>query len=64
MDLLSMRWRHTLFAHWPVDPELVEPRLPDRLSAATHDGRAWLGVVSFDMTDIRPRGSPVTRQSE
>ncbi|ELZ93632.1 YqjF family protein [Haloferax sulfurifontis] len=59
MDLLSMRWRHTLFAHWPVAPELVEPRLPDRLTVATRDGRAWLGVVSFDMTDIRPRGSPI-----
>lgn len=59
MDLLSMRWRHTLFAHWPVDPAIVQARLPDRLSVATYDGRAWLGVVSFDMVDIRPRGSPV-----
>ncbi|WP_411968188.1 YqjF family protein [Haloferax sp. YSSS75] len=59
MDLLSMRWRHTLFAHWPVDPDVVQAHLPDRLTVATYDGRAWLGVVSFDMVDIRPRGSPV-----
>lgn len=59
MDLLSMRWRHTLFAHWPVDPDVVQAHLPDRLTVATCDGTAWLGVVSFDMVDIRPRGSPV-----
>ncbi|ELZ85544.1 hypothetical protein C453_07003 [Haloferax elongans ATCC BAA-1513] len=59
MDLLSMRWRHTLFLHWPVDPAVVESHLPDQLSVATADGRAWLGVVSFDMGEIRPRGSPL-----
>ncbi|KAB1191985.1 DUF2071 domain-containing protein [Haloferax sp. MBLA0076] len=59
MDLLSMRWRDTLFAHWPVDPELVQSHLPEHLSVATYDGDAWLGVVSFDMVDIRPRGSPL-----
>ncbi|AFK18674.1 DUF2071 domain-containing protein [Haloferax mediterranei ATCC 33500] len=59
MDLLSMRWRHTLFAHWPVDPEVVQAHLPDKLSVATYDGTAWLGVVSFDMVDIRPRRSPI-----
>lgn len=59
MDLLSMRWRHTLFAHWPVAPGVVEAHLPDQLSVATYDGKAWLGVVSFDMEDIRPRGAPL-----
>ncbi|ELZ91617.1 hypothetical protein C440_14924 [Haloferax mucosum ATCC BAA-1512] len=59
MDLLSMRWRHTLFAHWPVAPAVVDAHLPDQLSVATADGSAWLGVVSFDMVDIRPRRSPI-----
>ncbi len=54
-----MRWRDALFAHWAVDPETVAARLPDPLSVATYDGDAYLGVVPFDMTDIRPRGSPV-----
>lgn len=58
-DLLTMTWRDALFAHWPVAPELVAARLPDGLDVATYDGQAWLGVVGFDMTDIRPRGSPV-----
>jgi hypothetical protein len=54
-----MRWRDALFAHWAVDPAVVERQLPDGLSVATHRGDAYLGVVPFEMTSIRPRGSPV-----
>jgi hypothetical protein len=57
--LLEMTWRNTLFAHWPVDPAVVAERLPDGLTVDTHDGRAYLGVVPFEMADLRPRGSPV-----
>jgi hypothetical protein len=56
--VLSMRWRDGLFAHWPVEPSVVAPTLPDALSVRTYDGRAWLGVVPFEMTDIRPAGAP------
>jgi hypothetical protein len=57
--LLEMTWRHTLFAHWPVEPAVVAERLPDGLAVDTYDGRAYLGVVPFEMADLRPRGSPV-----
>jgi len=56
---LEMTWRDGLFAHWAVDPATVAATLPDRLSVATHDGDAYLGVVPFVMADIRPRGLPV-----
>ena len=56
---LEMTWRDGLFCHWPVDPAVVDETLPDRLSVATHDGDAYLGVVAFVMDGIRPRGSPV-----
>ncbi len=58
MSLLSMTWRDVLFAHWGVDPGLVQPRLPDGIDVDTHDGRAWLGVVAFVMEDIRPSALP------
>ncbi|WP_254544281.1 YqjF family protein [Halomarina pelagica] len=58
MSVLTMRWRDTLFAHWPVAPEVVAERLPDALSLDTYDGRAWLGVVGFLMEDVGPRGVP------
>jgi hypothetical protein len=57
-DVLSMHWRDALFAHWDVDPSTVAPRLPESVDLATYDGRAWLGIVPFEMTDIRPTGAP------
>ena len=61
MDLLRMSWRDVGFFHWPVDPDLVAATLPEGLAVDTHDGEAWLGVVPFEMDDIRPRGSPIGR---
>jgi hypothetical protein len=61
MDLLRMRWDDVVFAHWRVAPETVAARLPDRLDVATVGGDAWLGVVGFDMSEIRPRGVPAGR---
>ncbi|OYR44656.1 YqjF family protein [Halorubrum sp. Hd13] len=55
---LEMTWRDGLFCHWPVDPAVVDETLPERLTVATHDGDAYLGVVAFVMDDIRPRGVP------
>lgn len=59
-QLLSMTWRDAVFAHWPVEPGIVAPTLPDGFAVDTGpDGRAWLSVVGFVMEDIRPRFVPV-----
>jgi uncharacterized protein YqjF (DUF2071 family) len=58
-DLLTMSWRDALFAHWRVDPATLDGLLPAGLDPATRDDAAWVGVVVFEMADIRPRGSPV-----
>jgi hypothetical protein len=57
-SLVSMTWRDTLFLHWSVPPGRVGDRLPPGLELDTHEGEAWLGVVAFEMADIRPRGAP------
>lgn len=57
--LLQTRLRDTFFAHWPVDPEVFEGRIPAGLDVATYDGRAWFGIVALVVEDIRPRGAPV-----
>ncbi|MFC6726872.1 DUF2071 domain-containing protein, partial [Halobium palmae] len=58
-SVMTMRWEHVLFLHWPVEPARIRETLPDGLAVATHDGRAWLGVVAFTMPEIRPAASPV-----
>ena len=55
---LEMTWRDGLFLHWAVAPETIAETLPDGLSVATYDDKAYLGVVAFVMDDIRPRGAP------
>ena len=57
--VLSMRWHDLLFLHWPVDPKLVRPLLPAGVELETYDGAAWLGIVPFRMTGVRPRYVPL-----
>jgi hypothetical protein len=53
-----MSWRDLLFMHWPVAVEDLRPLVPPALSNDTFEGSAWLGVVPFDMTGVRPRFLP------
>lgn len=55
---MAMRWHDLLFAHWPVDAAALRARIPPGLELDTFDGQAWIGVVPFRMTSIRPRLGP------
>ncbi len=55
---MAMRWHDLLFMHWPIDAALLRPHLPQRLSLDTFDGSAWIGIVPFQMSGIRPRLLP------
>ena len=55
---MRMAWSELLFAHWPVSPGALAPWLPRGLSLETHDGTAWLGVIPFRMSGVRPRACP------
>lgn len=55
---MRMRWVDLLFAHWPFEPDVLRPLVPEPLQLDTFDGRAWLGVVPFTMEDVAPRGLP------
>ncbi|MCB2379644.1 DUF2071 domain-containing protein [Hymenobacter sp. BT635] len=58
LPLMRQRWSQLLFAHWPVAPAVLRPYLPARLELDLFDGQAWLGVVPFTMSGIRPLGLP------
>jgi hypothetical protein len=53
-----MRWSQLLFAHWPLDPDRLQPLVHPDVRIDTHDNAAWLGVIPFRMTRIRLRGLP------
>ena len=56
--VMGMTWRDLLFMHWPIDAEVLRPLVPLSLSIDTFDGSAWLGVVPFYMTGVRPHFVP------
>ena len=56
--VLGMSWRDLLFMHWPVGVEDLRPLVPPALSIDTFESSAWLGVVPFDMTGVRPHFLP------
>ncbi len=53
-----MRWERLLFMHWPLPAAMLEPLLPDGLAVDTFRGQAWLGIVPFFMTHVRPTFLP------
>src|SRR2546423_1380678 len=54
--LLSQRWDDMLFAHWPVEPQVLRPLLPAGVEPDVRDGHAWIGIVAFRMTATRAAG--------
>ena len=56
--VMRMDWRVLTYVHWRVDEHAVAALLPDGLVPDTFDGSAWVGLVPFDMRDIRVPGMP------
>jgi uncharacterized protein len=56
--VMGQTWNDLLFAHWAVPPDMLRPMLPAGLELDTFEGKAWVGVVPFHMTDIHLRGVP------
>lgn len=55
---MTQSWHDLLFAHWPLDPDLLGEKVPASLPLDVFDGRAWIGVVPFHMTNVAVRGVP------
>ncbi|MBT4864886.1 MAG: DUF2071 domain-containing protein [Planctomycetaceae bacterium] len=51
-------WSKLLFVHWRVSPHEIAELLPSRLTIDTFDGSAWIGMVPFHMSGVRPWWSP------
>ncbi len=52
---MTQTWRDLLFAHWPIDEGALRARVPPQLPIDRFDGRAWVGIVPFEMTNVAPR---------
>ncbi len=57
--VLAMWWHDVCFLHWRADAAIVARALPAGVELDRFNGEAWLSVVPFRMTDVRPRLGPV-----
>jgi len=55
---LRQSWLELLFLHWSVPVQLLRPLVPRSLEIDTHEGQAYVGLVPFTMTGVRPVWSP------
>jgi uncharacterized protein YqjF (DUF2071 family) len=55
---MVQRWHELLFAHWSLPPDRVRAIVPPSLPLDLYDGRAWIGVVPFRMSNVTLRGVP------
>jgi uncharacterized protein YqjF (DUF2071 family) len=56
--IMTQTWNDLLFAHWPMPIAQVRERVPPEIELDVYDGRAWVGIVPFYMTNVAPRGTP------
>jgi uncharacterized protein len=57
--VMRMRWASISFLHWSYDVDVVQALLPDGLTVEPYDGRAWVGLIPFQMTVAPPAGPEV-----
>ena len=54
--IMVQTWHDLLFAHWPVPADLLRDKIPRGVELDTFGGMAWLGVIAFQLSDVRLNG--------
>jgi uncharacterized protein len=55
---MAQTWHDLLFAHWPIESQVLQRIVPAQLPIDTYDSRCFVGVIPFHMSHIHPRGLP------
>lgn len=56
--VMAQIWNDLLFAHWSFPADTIRKLIPASLELDTFNGEAWIGVVPFWMSGVRPRWTP------
>lgn len=56
--VMTQLWKDLAFLNYPIDPQLLRPLVPDILTLETYEYQAWVSVVPFQITRLRPPGVP------
>jgi uncharacterized protein YqjF (DUF2071 family) len=55
--VMGQTWKDLVFAHWEVDPAVLEAAIPPELPLDTFEGRAFVGVTPFEVRNVRLRAA-------
>lgn len=56
--VLHQNWHHLAFIHWEVPYADLQALVPSRLTVDTFEGKAYVGIVPFTLTGVRPTLTP------
>src|SRR5262249_24091783 len=56
--VMHQNWHHLLFLHWEVPPQELQRLIPSELTIDTFEGKAYVGLVPFTMSGVRPVLTP------
>ena len=51
--VMTQTWAEIVWCHWRVPMSAMDGRFPPGVRAQEHDGSAWVGLVPFEMRDLR-----------
>lgn len=56
--VMTQKWEDLLFLNFPVPIDTLRAHIPSGLELDTYEGRSWLTVIPFRITDMRMRLLP------
>ncbi len=56
--VFRQQWLDLTYLHWPYDPDVVAPHLPEGVRPDVADGAAWVGLIPFRMARVSILGTP------
>ncbi len=56
--VLHQRWDELAYFHWAYEPSLVQQLLPAGVRVDTAEGRAWVGLIPFEMRRVQLGPTP------
>ena len=56
--VMEQNWKQILFLHWPVDPALIQARIPPQLEVDTFEDKGWIGITPFRVSGLHLMSLP------
>lgn len=55
---MKQTWSNLLFAHYPIQYDVLHKLIPEALTLDSFNGTYWVGIVPFQMSEVGVRGLP------